>query len=101
MRLMDHASRDLKRGEYAFQATRPAALALLGDQEGALRALDFGVAHPSGGDWWYILELEPAFDGLRANPRFRTLPGSLPHPSLSVLRSGLITPNQTKGNTNV
>jgi transcriptional activator of cad operon len=73
MRLMDHASRDLKRGEYAFQATRPAALALLGDQEGALRALDFGVAHPSDGTWWYVLELEPAFDGLRANPRFRTL----------------------------
>ena len=73
MRLMDHASYDLKRGEFAFQATRPAALALLGDPDGALRALDYGIEHPSSGTWWYILDLEPAFDGLRADPRFRVL----------------------------
>jgi TolB-like protein/Tfp pilus assembly protein PilF len=77
VRVLDHGSHDLKRGEQLFGPTRPEVLALLGDREGALttlRNLSGGIGE---GAWWYILDLEPAFDGLRDDPRFRSLRAQL------------------------
>jgi hypothetical protein len=51
---------------------RSVALALLGDTDGALRALEVGFA---GSKWggWYDLERSPDFEGLHAQPRFQSL----------------------------
>ncbi|HKD55735.1 MAG TPA: tetratricopeptide repeat protein, partial [Steroidobacteraceae bacterium] len=51
---------------------RSVALALLGDTDGALKALEFGFAGGKG-DWWYDLERSPDFKGLQAQPRFQSL----------------------------
>ena len=68
-RMLDHGEKDLKRGERMYGTTRAATRALLGDREGALQSLqDIGMNH-----WWYVLEYEPAFDGLRHDPRFEAL----------------------------
>jgi len=51
---------------------RSVALALLGDTEGALKALEVGFAGGKYG-WWYDFERSPDFEGLHAQPRFQTL----------------------------
>jgi len=51
---------------------RGVALALLGDTDGALQALEAGFAEVKGG-WWYDFERAPDFAGLHTQPRFQSL----------------------------
>jgi transcriptional activator of cad operon len=55
-----------------WDSTRPGALALLGDQEGAIKALqhDFSSTSP---EWWYWLQLDPAVDRIRHDSRFEAM----------------------------
>jgi adenylate cyclase len=48
------------------------ALALLGDTDGALEALEASFAAEKGG-WWYDFERSPDFEALHAQPRFQSL----------------------------
>jgi TolB-like protein len=48
------------------------ALALLGDTDGALKALEAAFAAQKFG-WWYELERSPDFKGLHSEPRFQSL----------------------------
>jgi len=69
---MQYAARDLKRGELYFLIDRATALALLGDRKAALVALHKAVVagFPTT---WCLIEMDPAFDPLRADPEFQTL----------------------------
>jgi len=51
---------------------RGLALALLGDTDGALTALETAYAAEKWG-WWYDIDHAPELQGLRANPRFQSL----------------------------
>ena len=51
---------------------RGVALALLGDTDGALTALEAAYADMKGG-WWYVIDHAPELQGLRAHPRFQSL----------------------------
>jgi hypothetical protein len=48
------------------------ALVLLGDTDGALKALEVAFAAAKWG-WWYDLERAPEFEALHAQPRFQSL----------------------------
>ena len=48
------------------------ALALLGDTDGALTALETAYADRKAG-WWYVIDHAPELQGLRAHPRFQSL----------------------------
>lgn len=52
---------------------RAQALALSGDGEGALAALERALAGRAYAWWWYDLRLNPAFAGMRGEPRFQAL----------------------------
>ncbi len=69
---MEYAARDLKRSELYFLIDRATALALLGDRKAALAALHKAVdaGHPTT---WSLIEVDPAFDTLRADHEFQTL----------------------------
>jgi tetratricopeptide (TPR) repeat protein len=73
VRMLDHGAKDLKRGEHMFGTARAMTRALLGDREGALQSLREDLNGVNQGTWWYIFEYEPAFDGLRDDPRFAAL----------------------------
>ena len=73
LRMLDHGSHELKRGEHMFGDTRAAVLALLGDKEGALASLQEELNGVNQGMWWYALELDPAFDAVRHDSRFEVL----------------------------
>jgi hypothetical protein len=47
-------------------------LALLGDADASLKALETAFATHKGG-WWYDLERAPEFESLHAQPRFQSL----------------------------
>jgi hypothetical protein len=69
---MDYESHDLHRGELWFGSARPEALALLGDNEAAITALQASFA-PTSINWWYSLQLDAAYDGIRNDARFAAL----------------------------
>jgi hypothetical protein len=69
---MDHVAHDLKRGEFWYVIDRATALALLGDRKAALAALQKAVA-TGYVSTWSLIDLDPAFDALRADPEFQTL----------------------------
>jgi hypothetical protein len=52
--------------------TSSVALALLGDTDGALKALEARFAATKWG-WWYDFGRAPDFEGLHAQPRFQSL----------------------------
>jgi tetratricopeptide (TPR) repeat protein len=71
---MDRASKDLQQGEFWYAHERAIALAILGDREGTLRALEAELANrPAGSNWWFTLESEPLFEPLHDDPRYRQL----------------------------
>ncbi len=72
-RMLDHGAKELKRGERMFGVTRATTRALLGDREGALQSLRESLSGVNQGTWWYVFGYEPAFDGLREDPRFVAL----------------------------
>ncbi|HKD54321.1 MAG TPA: winged helix-turn-helix domain-containing protein [Steroidobacteraceae bacterium] len=59
-------------GESDVAVPRSAALALLGDTDGALKGLEAAFALYKFG-WWYELERSPDFKGLHTQPRFQSL----------------------------
>jgi hypothetical protein len=70
LNLMDTAATKYRRGEFWFSLQRSRALALLGRTEDAFKAL---ALIPEGGEainWWEV-EVDPAFDAMRDDPRFR------------------------------
>ena len=73
LRDMDYVARDLKRGELWYLKQRPIALALLGDKEAALTALERAFAAGVGYSRGEETAIDPAFDVLRDTPRFKAL----------------------------
>jgi hypothetical protein len=71
---MRHEVEDQGRPEFWYEIYHPVALARLGESEAALAMLQRSVAngHRMGGGWHH-LEVEPAYEGLRRDPRFETL----------------------------
>jgi TolB-like protein/DNA-binding winged helix-turn-helix (wHTH) protein/Tfp pilus assembly protein PilF len=71
---IDHEVRDLRRGELWYSLARPISAALLGDDERALALLrasaSSGFLHHAAN---YHLAIEPAFERLRGDPRYRAL----------------------------
>lgn len=59
-------------GDDSWVSTRSEALALLGDKEDAIKTLQRVFASTSA-EWWYRLQLDPAYDGVRHDPRFETM----------------------------
>ena len=66
-------ARDYGRGEMWYGMTMPAALAWLGEGEAAIAALQRSFELGSHNDWYYRLELDPAFDRIRGDERFQAL----------------------------
>ena len=46
---------------------------MLGDTDGALKALEVGFAADKSGLWWYDFERAPELQGLHYQPRFQDL----------------------------
>jgi TolB-like protein/DNA-binding winged helix-turn-helix (wHTH) protein/Tfp pilus assembly protein PilF len=69
---MDRDARELGRGDVWFCDSRPPALALLGQRDAALDAIQRckNLFFPL--DWWYHLPHAPAYDSIRQDPRFQT-----------------------------
>jgi TolB-like protein len=69
---MDYVAHQLERGEIWYVIDRATALALLGDRNAALTALRkaVGAGYVST---WSLIELDPAFDSLRADAEFQSL----------------------------
>ena len=70
--LMDTAAGEYKRGELWFALPRSRALALLGRTEEAFSTLEQIPQSGLASFWWQIL-VDPAYDGMRGDPRFRNL----------------------------
>jgi len=71
---MDHEATVLHRGKLWQSHMRAVALALLGRNEDALAELHTAIIQRhSINDWWYLLEVEPAFEKLRQDPRFQDI----------------------------
>jgi hypothetical protein len=62
------------RPEFWYQKIHPIALALNGDRDGAIAMLQRSVAtRYAFSEHWYFLQVEPAYDGLRPDPRFQAI----------------------------
>jgi TolB-like protein/Tfp pilus assembly protein PilF len=72
---IDHEIRDLGRPEYWYSGSRALALALHGDREAAIAMLQRSMneSNRASVNWWYNLQLEPAYATLRQDPRFQEL----------------------------
>jgi hypothetical protein len=71
---MDHASKTLQHGEFWYFRDRPIALALLGDTEGAMQALQKAFTESlSMPAWGILLEADPVLEPLRTDSRFQQL----------------------------
>ena len=67
---MRYELEELGRPEYWYCRWHPAALALSGEHDAAIAMIERSIATGIGlGDWWYYLELEPAYTPLRQDPR--------------------------------
>lgn len=64
---------DYRRGLLWYGMSLPAALGWLGDREAAIAALQKSFAGGSHNDWSFRLERDPAFDGIRDDPRFQAM----------------------------
>lgn len=56
-----------------FSRERAAAFAILGEDERALEQLALSVQTGKFYRWWYLAELDPVYQRLRADPRFQAL----------------------------
>jgi tetratricopeptide (TPR) repeat protein len=104
---MDTSSKVFQRGDFWNHRERSLALALLGDGDGAMRSLQAASAVGSANvEWWLTLEIEPAYGGLRDDPRFKgLLAQSRAHAHeerkmLERLRTEGLVPVQTAARTN-
>jgi TolB-like protein/DNA-binding winged helix-turn-helix (wHTH) protein len=72
---MNYAAKDLQRGDYWYVRERAMVLAMLGDVDGAIQALQRTFTEIGNTtEWsWFILEVDPVFDRLRSDPRFQRL----------------------------
>jgi TolB-like protein/DNA-binding winged helix-turn-helix (wHTH) protein len=70
---MDYEARTNHRGEFWFASARSRALALLGKKELALAALEQSFAGGLRPRWEWLLEIDPAYDNVRHDPRFIAL----------------------------
>ena len=73
---MDHVINDLKRSEMWYTSDQAVALALLGDREGSLGALNKVVGNDKLEVMWPI-EIDPAFSDMRSDPRFQAVMGRI------------------------
>ena len=65
---------DQGRSEFWYLRMHPVALALLDEREAAIAMLQRSMAASFAiNDWWYFFESEPAYDGLRQDPRFQAM----------------------------
>jgi TolB-like protein len=72
--LMDKDARAQRPGGSWTRMARAEVLGLVGDANGAMESLDLAVRENFVYDkQWMHLQLEPAFDGIRARPQFRQL----------------------------
>ena len=99
--------RELGRPEFWYGYGYALALALNGDREASIEVLQRFVAATNGGflgDWWYYLELEPAFVTLRQDPRFQELVRkarehvAAERRELDRMRAEGLVPDRTAGN---
>ena len=104
---IDTATKVFQRGDFWNHRERSLALALLGDGDGAVRSLQAASASGSANaQWWLTLEVEPAYEGLRDDPRFKgLLAQSRAHAHeerkmLERLRTEGLVPVQTAARTN-
>jgi hypothetical protein len=104
---MDTGSKVFQRGDFWNHRERSLALALLGDGDGAMRSLQAAsAAGLTNVEWWLTLEIEPAYEGLRDDPRFKgLLAQSRAHAHeerkmLERLRTEGLIPVQTAARTN-
>jgi hypothetical protein len=67
---MDTAAFKFKRGNFWFWLQRSRVMAMLGRDEESLAALEH-VATSGMGQQWIEVDLDPAFDHLRMEPRFQ------------------------------
>jgi tetratricopeptide (TPR) repeat protein len=62
------------RSEFWYYKAHPIVLALGGDRDAAIAMLQRSAASKYAfSDGWYLLEVEPAYDGLRQDPRFQAI----------------------------
>jgi TolB-like protein/cytochrome c-type biogenesis protein CcmH/NrfG len=62
------------RSEFWYQKMHPIALALNGETDAAIGMLQRSFATGYGTtEWWYFLDVEPAYDGLRQDSRFAAM----------------------------
>jgi len=74
LRRMHHEIRDEGRSELWYQKVHPIALALNGDRDAAIAMLQRSISNKYAfSDGWFFLEVEPAYDGLRQDPRFKAM----------------------------
>jgi TolB-like protein/DNA-binding winged helix-turn-helix (wHTH) protein len=73
VRDMNFVARDLKRGDHWYLRDRAVALALLGDTEAALTALERAVSSGVGYSRWHAVGVDPAFTAVHDTPRFKAV----------------------------
>jgi hypothetical protein len=75
--ILQHIKRQIGekgRAEIWYDITYPAALALNQERDAAIAMLERSMASGHAmSDGWYRLELDPALDGLRGDPRFQRM----------------------------
>ena len=69
------------RGGMWYTSSKPQALALLGENDAAIEALRTSIDIRFITCWWYRLQYEHAYDGLRHDPRFVALLEQVKNPS--------------------
>jgi TolB-like protein/DNA-binding winged helix-turn-helix (wHTH) protein/Tfp pilus assembly protein PilF len=103
---MDHEAAAFGRGTLWHHDMRGVALALLGRDEEAIAELHASIVlRQSMYTWWYDLELEPAYQKLRQDPRFQEILNSArthaasERQALARLRSSNVVPDRSRRST--
>jgi tetratricopeptide (TPR) repeat protein len=109
-RLLQEVVREAGRQERVYGVSNkfygmpnPQALALLGEREATIKVLQRTLDNGYLNDWWYQLERDPAYDGMRDDPRFKAILAKMKrhaadqHERLSAMRAAGLVP--TRGST--
>lgn len=75
---MSKVMRENGRTDFWYVKDRAIALALLGEDDAAMKQIEYAVAaHYGVCHWWAFLDVEPAFEKLRKLPRYTALLGQV------------------------